>query len=289
MEKTINIAVSGGNGMIGSRIIELLSEKYNFFSFGRKEGFNITEPSSFSKLENTKIDYFLHLAAKADVDGCEAEKDMGEQSEAWKINVNGTENVVNFCKQKSIKLIYISTDFVFDGKRPEGEGYTEEDIPNPLNFYAKTKHEGEKLVLASTENIVLRIAYPYRKEFDQKKDFVRALRDRLRENLEINVVSDHIMCPTFIDDVAFSVGKLIETNSQGVFHAVGSTPVTPYDAALKIAEKFNLNKKLVKGTTREKYFEGKAVRPFNLYLKNDKIKNLGVNIKTFEQGLKELE
>ena len=289
MEQKINIAISGGNGLIGSRITELLAPKYNLISLGRKEGFDVSEPSSFSKFSGLKVDFFLHLAAKADVDGCEAEKDLGERSDAWKINVGGTENVVNYCKEKNIKLIYISTDFVFDGKKSEGQFYTEQDLPNPVNFYALTKYEGEKRINSSgIENIILRIAYPYRREFTQKKDFVRAIIGRLREGLEVNAVTDHIMCPTFIDDVANAIDKLIENSASGIFHAVGNTPISPYEAALKIAEKFNFDKNLIKPSTREEYFQGKASRPFNLYLKNDKIKSLGVTMRTFEQGLEKL-
>ena len=155
MDQKLNIAVSGSNGLIGSRIIELLAPKYNLISLGRKEGFDVTEPSSFSKFSGLKVDYFLHLAAKADVDGCEAEKEMGEESDAWKINVNGTENVLRYCQEKNIKPIYISTDFVFDGEKSEGQYYTEEDLPNPVNFYALTKYEGEKKVNSSgIENII---------------------------------------------------------------------------------------------------------------------------------------
>lgn len=290
MDQKFNIAVSGGNGLIGSRIIELLTPKYNLISLGRKDGFDVTDSSSFSKFEEKKIDYFLHLAAKADVDGCESEKEMGEVSEAWKINVEGTENVVRYCQEKNIKPIYISTDFVFDGEKSEGQFYTEEDLPNPVNFYALTKYEGEKKVSSSgIENIILRIAYPYRREFVQKKDFVRAIINRLQEGAEIKAVKDHIMCPTFIDDVAGAIDKLIENRANGIFHAVGNAPISPYEAAIKIADKFNFDKNLIKPTTREEYFKGKASRPFNLYLKNDKIENLGVMMRTFDKGLAELE
>ncbi len=285
-----NILVSGGNGLIGSRIIELLSPKYNFYSFGRTEGFDITKPETFSQLSNKNAKYFLHLAAKTDVDGCESEKELGENSQAWKINVKGTETVANYCRENKIKLIHISTDFVFDGEKKEGEFYTENDLPNPINYYAKTKYEAEKIVQSSgTEHVILRLAYPYRKEFDKKKDFVRAIVDRLKQGLEVNAVTDHIMCPTFIDDIAIVIDELIKNNRIGIYHCVGSSPISPYDAVNLIAQEFDLDKSLIRKSTRAQYFEGKAQRPFNLYLKNDKIENLGIKMKSFNEGLGELK
>jgi len=283
------IIVSGGSGLVGSRVVELLSSKYDLNLYGRGDGFEITDPNSFSIL-NSSADYFLHLAAKADVDGSEVEKEMGEESEAWKVNVGGTKNVADFCKENGIKLIYISTDFVFDGEKKEGEFYTEEDTPNPINFYAKTKYEGERAVENSgAEFAILRIAYPYRKEFEKKKDFVRAILDRLSQGLPVKAITNHIMCPTFIDDIANVIDRIIETGETGIFHAVGATPLSPYDAAVKIQEIFDLDKNLIGTTTREEFFEGKAKRPFNLYLRNGRIENLGVKMKTFEQGLYELK
>ena len=283
------ILVSGGLGLVGSRIVELLSDKYDLSLHSRSNGFEITDLKSFSSLDRD-AKYFLHLAAKADVDGSELEKELAENSEVWKINVNGTKNVADFCHENNIKVIYISTDFVFDGEKKEGDFYTEEDIPNPVNFYAKTKYEGEKAIQNSgAEYAIIRIAYPYRKEFEAKKDFVRAILERLKQGLPIKAIIDHIMCPTFIDDIAIVIDKIIETGGSGIYHAVGGTPLTPYDAALKMQEVFDLDKSLIGTTTRNEFFEGKARRPFNLYLKNARIENLGVEMRTFEKGLYELK
>lgn len=285
----MTVGITGARGLVGSRIIELLQGNFNFLPISSQD-LDIRDINSIENfLDDKEISYLLHLAAKADVDGCESEKNLGEESEAWKINVEGSSNIANYCKKRNIKLIYISTDFVFDGQKEGGNFYTEEDTPNPINFYAKTKYEGEKAVMSSeVEHVILRIAYPYRKEFEQKKDFVRAILSRLKEGSEVNAVTDHIMCPTFIDDIAHAIKATIESDSRGIYHVVGSSQISPYDAAIKIAETFYMQKSLIKPTTREKYFEGKAPRPFNLSLKNDKIKNLGVEMKTFEEGIKSL-
>lgn len=283
----MKILGTGLNGLVGSRIVELLSGKYEFENLSRSSGVDITnENQVLEKITNSDAQIVLHLAAKTDVDGCEKDKELGEEGEAWKINVLGTQNVANACLATNKKLIYISTDFVFDGEK---EVYYEEDIPDPINWYAQTKYEGEKIVQnLKTPWVIARIAYPYRANFT-KIDFFRAIKKRLQEGLPVAGVTDHIFTPTFIDDIAFVIDALIKNTSQGIFHAVGSQSLTPYDAALLIAKTFDLDQNLISKTTREEFFKDRAQRPFQLALKNDKITESGVRMKTFEEGLREVK
>ena len=280
----------GLSGLVGSRITDLLADQYEFVSLSHSERIDITKPESLNVIKQFRADYVLHLAAKTDVDGCEIDKSLGQEGDAWKINVLGTKNVANICRETGKKIIYFSTDFVFDGEKPENESYSEEDSPNPLNYYAKTKYEGEKEVMASgAEYVILRIAYPYRAKFEAKKDFVRAIKERLEGGGEIKAVKDHIFCPTFIDDLADVVDLLIAKDASGIYHSAGSQPLSPYDSALKIAEIFNLNKNLISKTTREEFFQNRAKRPFNLNLENGKISELGMEMKSFDEGLREIK
>lgn len=278
----------GLNGLVGSRITEILSDKYDFISLSRLTGTDITDSVSLTKIRDyPRANFVLHLAAKTDVDGCEKDKEQGMAGEAWKINVTGAKNVAEICKEVGKKMIYISTDFVFDGKKPEGESYTEEDIPDPLNWYGQTKYEGEKMIEQSgCSYAILRIAYPYRARFDVKKDFMRAILGHLQEGLEIKAVTDHIFCPTFIDNVARAIERIVKNDARGIYHAVGSEALTPYNASMKIAEVFCLPKDLISKTNREEYFQERAPRPFNLTLRNDKIQKLGVKMMGFEEGLR---
>lgn len=277
----------GLGGLIGSRITELLSDKYEFISLAYENGIDISKKETLSVIEKyTKANYVIHFAAKADVDGCEQDKELGENGDAWKFNVQGTQNVVDYCRDFGKKIIYISTDFVFDGNITSNEKYSEEDQPNPINWYAKTKYEGEKIVEKSgTDYIIARIAYPYRAAYELKKDFFRAILDNLKAGKEIKGIINHIFTPTLIDDIAFALDVLVENDVSGIYHVVGSESLTPYEAANKIAQAFGLDKNLITKITREDYFLGKAPRPFNLALKNDKIKKLGVNMKGFVEGL----
>jgi dTDP-4-dehydrorhamnose reductase len=279
----------GVSGLVGTRIAALLPQ-FAFDNLSLDTGVNITDPSTLSVIkEDTEHPVVLHLAAKADVDGCEKDKPQGKDGAAYQINVVGTQNVVEACKAKNKKIIYISTDFVFDGKgTPEG-GYTEEDTPNPLNWYSQTKFDAEEIIRSSgLPFIIMRIAYPFQKEpFALKKDFYHAIKDRLADGQPVVGVTDHIMTPTYLDDMATALGKLIESDAEGIYHVVGSESLSPYDAALAIADIFGYDKNLISKTTREEFFKERAQRPFNLALNNGKIRQLGVTMKGFTEALRE--
>jgi dTDP-4-dehydrorhamnose reductase len=283
----MKILGTGLTGLVGSRIVKLLSNKYEFENLSRASGIDITDKNQIlEKIRNSDAQIILHLAAKTDVDECEKDKILGQDGEAWKVNVVGTRNISDACSVANKKLIYMSTDFVFDGTK---DVYLEDDIPNPINWYAKTKYEGEKIVKAlKTPWIIARIAYPYRANFI-KLDFFRTILDRLEKGKSVTAVTDHIFTPTFVDDVACALSVLVDSDSQGIFHIVGSQGLAPFDAANLIANEFGLDKSKINKTTRSEFFKDRAPRPFQLLLKNDKITKLGVRMQTFEQGLREIK
>lgn len=282
----MKILGTGLTGLVGSRVVELLKDKYEFENLSRSSGVDIADKNQvLEKIKNSDARIILHLAGKTDVDGCEKDKALGQNGEAWRINVEGTRNVANACLQANKKLIYISTDFVFDGTK---DVYLEEDVPNPINWYAQTKYEGEKIVKKLKSSwIIARISYPYRASF-LKHDFFRAIFDRLKKGQTVKAITDHIFTPTFIDDIAFALDVLIDNDCQGIFHVAGSQSLTPFDAANLIADEFRLDKSKINKTTRAEFFYNRAPRPFQVALKSDKITKLGIRMKTFEEGLKEI-
>lgn len=286
--KIIGIGITG---LVGSKIVDMMPE-YQFTNLSLETGVDITKPQTLDRIyEDNESKIVLHLAAKADVDACEKDKETDTDGSAYKINVIGTRNIAKACLETNKKLIYISTDFVFDGKNPPTGGYTEEDTPNPINWYAKTKFMGEEEVQKDSDsNLIIRIAYPYRREvFPAKNDFVHAILARLQKNQKIMAVTDHHMTPTYLDDIAIALKKLIQLNKKGIFHVTGANSETPYEASLKIAQIFNCDKNLISPTTREEFFKNRAPRPFNLTMNNAKIKKLGISMKTFTQGLEEIK
>ena len=281
----------GINGLVGSRITQVLEDKFEFIPFGISNGADITKPETLASIKDySDANFILHLAAKTDVDGCQKDKEQKENGEAWRTNVDGVVNVAKIAQESGKKIIYVSTDFVFDGEKSTEESYSEEDKPNPINWYAVTKYEGEKKIQESgADFLILRLAYPFRAEFDSKKDFYRFIKGRLEEGVETKVVTDHIFCPTYIDDFAMAIGKLVENDNSGIYHAVGGESITPFEATMLIAETFGLDKNLILKTTREEFFKNRAPRPFNLSLSDAKIEKLGVKMRGFEECLHEIK
>jgi dTDP-4-dehydrorhamnose reductase len=302
----MKILVTGSTGLVGSRFSELLSKSYEIEGLNRQNGIDITDESSvIKKISSSNAKLVLHLAAKTDVDGCESDKDVDSRflekkdfqnkewislKTAWVMNVTGTKNIIKACQKNKIKIIYVSTDFVFNGEKPITEGYLEEDSQDPINWYGQTKYEAEKAVQNSgLDWMILRPAYPYRTSYAKKSDFIRTMLQILKSGEKLSVVTDHIITPTFIDDFIYATDGLIKTNALGIFHTVGSQFISPFEIANVLAEKFNLDKSLINPLTRDEYFKDKAKRPFFLGLKNDKITKMGIPMKSLSEGLEEIK
>lgn len=280
------IIILGATGLLGSRVHELLSDTFEIERYGVSNGVDITKPETLDPISSSKATHVLHFAAKADVDGCEKDKPLGKDGPAWKLNVDGPRFVSQMCERTNKTMMYVSTDFVFNGEKKPPYEYSEEDTPDPLNWYAMTKFEGERAVIKTgVRSVIIRTAYPYRKSFETKKDFVRVILGRLKNHEQVKAVTDHFMSPTFIDDIASAFRVLISKNQTGLFHVAGTGSVTPFEAALMIAKEFGLDESLISKTTRAEFFKDRATRPFNLALKNDKITSLGVSMSSFNEGL----
>lgn len=293
MATKTKILGTGLTGLVGSRIVELLQDKYEFENISYETGIDITNKSQVEKIiVDSPAGVILHLAAKADVDGCEKDKILGEKGDAWRINVDGTKNIVEACQKSVKKIIYISTDFVFDGTK---DFYLEDDLPNPINWYGQTKYEAEKIITNSSLQdkqlpyLICRLAFPYRASFEIKKDLVRAVLEKLKNGQEATMVSDQIITPTFIDDLAGALDFLITNDLTGTYHLVGSSSHPPFEIGQMIAQTFDLNEKLIKETTGDVYFKERAPRPFKLALKNDKLTRLGFKMSTLNEGLRRVK
>ncbi|MBI5449539.1 NAD(P)-dependent oxidoreductase [Candidatus Gottesmanbacteria bacterium] len=284
----MNLLGTGLSGLVGSRIVELLSSEFHFEDLSLDTGVDITDKDIVNeRIVASNAPWLIHFAAKTDVEGAEKERIFGEKSSAWRVNVTATRHIVEACKRANKRLLYISTDYVFDGTK---DVYREDDIPNPQGWYAVTKYEGEKLVASLGEyGLIIRIANPYRAIFPAKPDFVAKIRTMLEEGRSMFSPDDQIFVPTFIDDIARAVKKLIVEYASGVYHVVGSTALTPYEAATLIARTFGFDESRIIATSFQKYFHGRAPRPFRAALKNDKISKFGVRMSTFAEGLAEVK
>lgn len=283
----IPIIGTGLSGLIGTRVVELLDSQYEFTDLSLKTGTDIRDPESIKKaFDASSAKIVLHMAAYTDVDACEDEKILGEEGLGWAINVTGTQNIIETAKKTDKRVIYISTDFVFDGTK---DFYTEEDIPNPVNWYGRTKYEAEEILKGSDVSYnIVRLAYPYRASFSEKNDFVRKIIEKVGKGEAVDALTDHLFTPTFIDDIAYALDLMFKKVTPGIFHVVGSQSLTPLEATEMILSTFQL-KGEIKEVTRKDYFKDRAFRPLRLALKNDKITKLGIKMHRFDEGLLEVK
>jgi dTDP-4-dehydrorhamnose reductase len=285
----MKIIGTGLSGLVGSRIAELLY-KHEFVDFSLDSGVDITNKSLLQKafLANKEAEIVIHLAAFTDVNL--AWKQRGDKKGlCYQVNVIGTKNIAELCAQHNKYLIHISTDFVFDGTKKTL--YNEDDKPNPIEWYGKTKYWAEKEVEKSAADYcIARIAFPFRANFPPKLDLVRKIIKGFKEDSLPPVFSDQIITPTFIDGIVDAVNSLINRTALGVYHVVGSTAVSPYELAVRISEVFGFDKnKIQKGSLEEYLKQGNRPRQKNLALSNTKIKSLGVKMRTLDEALKEFK
>lgn len=287
MQKIIGTGLSG---LVGSRIVELLKDKFEFVDFSLDSDVNILDKDNLAiAFENNKDAVaVLHLAAFTDTNA--AWEQRGDKTGiCYQLNVQGTQNIMELVQKYNQYIVYISTDFVFDGNKTTP--YVESDIPNPIEWYGETKYLGEKVITTSGYNNynISRITYPYRAKFENKPDIVQKIVSKLQNNQELKLFSDQICTYTFIDDIAASLEYFLENKNIGVYHLVGSSSHSPYEMAKLVASTFNLDQNLVKPSSLEEYIKSQpeGSRPWQktLITSNQKIKKLGLNMKNLIQGL----
>lgn len=287
---------TGITGLVGSRIVELLQDQYDFVNFSLETGIDITNFDLLKKHfeQNDTAKVVLHLAGFTDVSAAWIQNG-NKNGSCYQINTHGSRNIAQLCKKYSKYLIHISTDFVFDGQK-KGK-YNEDDRPNPIEWYGKTKLWAEQEVQKSEcQSVILRIAFPYKcKNSDPsiekkvKLDLVRNIKEKLSKGEELKMFEDQIITPTFIDDIAKAIDAAIKRKPKGIYHCTGSTNLSPYELALRIADVFKLDKSLIKKSKLEDFIKDNSdgrPRQKNLAMDNGKIqKDLGIEMLTLEEGL----
>lgn len=302
----MRIVLTGATGLIGSRFEELMFENHEIVPLSSSGGVNITDKDSVEEFFSGKdFDVLIHLAGKTDVDGCEFDKGEDLQmlgvseEEVENINIStldkakfinkttavavnsiGTANLYEVAKARGKKFVYISSDFVFSG---DEEFYTEQSHPKPVNWYGTSKYLGEKLIDVDSD-LIVRLSFPYGYRSPVKKDLVWRLTDLMQEREEVSLISDQVITPTFIDDIVKGLETLLLSQQTGIYHLTGSSYISPFEIGQKIKEVFHINCRIVESSL-ESVYEGKARRPFQSRMKNDKLYALGFKPKAFDEGL----
>lgn len=286
--------MTGGNGLLGSKVLSAACGRFRLVSIDLHEAptvrYNhleylqgdVTERETIQRrISDARPDCVIHTAAFTDVDGCEEERE-----EAWKVNVQGTENVAISCRTLDIKMIHLSTDYVFDGKSGP---YSEEDDPHPMSFYGKIKLESEKVVQEHLENFIIArtmVLYGYSPKV--RHNFVTWLVEKLGHRERVTIVEDQYGNPTLADDLAKALLTIFERDGCGIYHTAGKDWLNRYDFAVSVAKVFQLDRSLIGRTTTDCLNQA-APRPLKSGLKSDKILHeFGVTFSPVEEGLQRM-
>jgi dTDP-4-dehydrorhamnose reductase len=279
----MKILVIGASGLVGSALmqelegevygtyIENASEKDNYFFL------DITNKDAVNELLKKLVpDLVVLTAAFTWVDGCEEFKDK-----AYKINVKGTKNVVDACKEINAKLVFFSSDYIFDGS---GGPYDEQAVINPLNYYGETKAAGEKLIKKLRRYLIIRTTWVF--DWPEEKNFFSRLIRSLKTGERAKVPHDQFGNPTYAINLAQAVNELIKKEKCGTYNVVGKDYMSRYDFACRIASFFGLNEKLIIPVSTQELNQ-KARRPKKAGFVTDKAqKELSIKLLKLEEALR---
>ena len=285
------ILVTGGNGLLGSKLLAEAAGRYRLVSVDLQAGplfpvsgmeyaqADITDAESLrAAVIRARPDCVIHAAAYTDVDRCEREREA-----CRRVNATGTENVALVCRSQGIKLIALSTDYVFDGRRGP---YSEEDEPHPVSHYGMTKLEGEAAVRRLLEDYVIArttVLYGYFPGI--RPNFVTWLVDKLRKRETVFIVDDQYGTPTLAEDLAGMLLVLFDKNKRGIYNTVGNECLSRHEFAVRTAGVFGLDASLIQKTTTDSLNQP-AARPMRGGLLIQKIiRDTGRSGLSVEEGL----
>jgi dTDP-4-dehydrorhamnose reductase len=247
----MKVLLTGANGQLGhdfQRLFKFLNIEFIATDYKELDITNLEKIKEFVKRKN--FTHIINCAAYNNVDKAEKEKEL-----CYKLNAEAPKNLSLIAKENNSIFVTYSTDFVFDGEKKNP--YTEEDIPNPISVYAKSKHKGEKLVLEFYEkSFVIRTSWVFGIAND---NFNKQVIGWSEERDELNIVDDQMSVPTYSKDLAEFSWKLIETNKFGLYQLSNSGECSKYDQAKYVLDSIGWEGKL--GTAKTIDFKLPAKRP----------------------------
>jgi dTDP-4-dehydrorhamnose reductase len=275
----MKVLITGSSGMLGHDLVNAVSLKgWDSLVLVRSE-VDITDLKKLRHIiEEFNPDTVIHCAAYTDVDGCEKDPDT-----AFKVNGLGTKNVAISSREAGASMVYISTDYVFDGEKKEP--YNELDIPNPINEYGRSKLLGEYYVQHFLDRFsIVRTSWLFGKK---GKNFVKTIIEHMKKENKLTIVDDQIGSPTYSKDLAEKIGELIEGEGCGIYHITNTGSCSWYEFAVKTAELAGFQDQIIEKTDSES-FKRPANRPKNSILENRLLRIEGYNLlRSWEEALME--
>ena len=233
--------------MVGRQVVNDLSKSHEVFScynkskpeYGNAIKMDLLNHETISNvLFEIKPDVVIHLGAMTGVDLCEKEESM-----AFDVNTKSTQIIAQQCSILNTFLVYVSTDYVFDGNSGM---YYEDSIPNPLSIYGKSKLEGEKMIQTfSSDWCIARTSTPFGLH-PTKKSFPIWVIENLQKQKQIDVLTDQFTSPTYVPSLSRMLIEISERHLNGIIHAAGASKISRYEMAQMISEKLGLDGKLLK-------------------------------------------
>lgn len=290
----MKILITGSNGLLGQKLVKLLVGKDNVEILATSKGKNrlknkdqyhyqsldITNREEvFRVIENFQPDTIINTAAITNVDDCESNLEI-----CWNLNVNAVNHLIEVSDCNDIHLIHLSTDFVFDG---ENGPYKEDDIPNPLSYYAKSKYAAEKLLQSS--NIKWSIARTILVygvgENMSRSNIVLLAKEALEKGNPLTIVNDQFRSPTLAEDLAKGCWLIVKNSAKGIYHISGKDTMSIIELVYKVADFYGLDKSIVRSVSSFSLNQI-AKRPLKTGLIIDKaINELNYSSCSFSEGL----
>jgi len=289
------VVITGSNGLLGQKLVKLFRSKpgYEVHALSRGENRMLSDAGytyySIDLLDTARLrecilgiepHVLIHTAAMTNVDACEQ-----QQEECRRLNVDMVREIVALCRETEAHLVHLSTDFIFNGEK--GGVYTEDDTPDPVNFYGQTKLQSEEIVRASgVRHTILRTILVYGSvDRKDRSNIVLWVKQSLEQGKDINVVTDQLRMPTFAEDLAEACWLAVSRPAYGVYNVSSAELMSIYEIALAVAEAYGLDTSLihpVKTAELKLPADRPASTGFDL---SRSIRDLGLPVHSFKERL----
>ncbi|MEI6892130.1 MAG: dTDP-4-dehydrorhamnose reductase [Pontiella sp.] len=264
------ILITGSKGQLGRDCLDVFKDIFRVYGVDLPEVDLSSREACFVFLDAKKPDVIVNCAAYTAVDACETDPSC------WKANRDLPGHLSEWTEKNGAFLVHISTDYVFSGDKPFFQSLEEDDLPNPLSEYGRSKLAGERIIAEHTERFsILRTAWLYGAHGN---NFLKTMLRLTLQNpgKEFKVVNDQFGSPTWSYSLALQIRSVVEMNARGLFHATSEGYCSWYDFACAFLDEMKIEHAFVPCSTEE--FSTPTQRPANSILENSRANQLGINI-----------
>lgn len=293
------ILITGANGLLGQALVRRVSQNREFDVLAtarddapRFDGgscgytpLDVTQPDAVENVfEDFAPDVVINCAAMSDVAECDENR-----NEAWATNARAVKRLAKHCNETRARLVQVSSDFVFNGKRGP---YDEDARPDPVNYYGRAKLAGENAVREAGRSnwaIVRTVLLYGTGQGLSRSNVVLWMIDELSQGNQLHIVDDQYRTPTHVDDLATGIERLVDREKTGIYHISGRDLVSIYELACTVAEVFDLDASLIEPVSSD-FFEDDVDRPPRTgFIVDRAAEELDYDPRSLEDGLRDLK